>query len=402
MQHSQTERTHEENVERAFIAASRRCDRTLEARVESAKRASEIHKARTGRGLKITAKDVQNEEMYEEEEDDLPLQYRHLTAGFQTSSPEFNRRFAAYLTTHVAIRTALEQSIIQSYQQQQEQQQQQQQLNPDQSLPYQIQPQQYEMFPSPFLAHNAQQSQRIMSTAQSSPTTRFSPYPILSRTNVASSVSPKTVSSIKTSSSPLITNNSFKSEAQTDVQPNLSLSSNSSHLSPLLSSVSYPLFQFSIRSENLTHLSKTLQNDDSPGQYTIPNYLDLTSLGPLSTNLPAETQAFLGSSMGLGNTSGGPPYALDPQQGEADLFEPALKSNKISSESKNESKTTTHGLDMTLLPEASAGDSPYLFGDSNYFDDALRADSVMALNSTPANEENNWSDFVEPSDWSFS
>lgn len=374
-----TERTHEENVERAFIAASRRCDRTLEARVESAKRASEIHKARTGRGLKITAKDVQNEEMYEEEEDDLPLQYRHLTAGFQTSSPEFNRRFAAYLTTHVAIRTALEQSIIQSYQQQQEQQQQQQQLNPDQSLPYQIQPQQYEMFPSPFLAHNAQQSQRIMSTAQSSPTTRFSPYPILSRTNVASSVSPKTVSSIKTSSSPLITNNSFKSEAQTDVQPNLSLSSNSSHLSPLLSS-----------------------NDDSPGQYTIPNYLDLTSLGPLSTNLPAETQAFLGSSMGLGNTSGGPPYALDPQQGEADLFEPALKSNKISSESKNESKTTTHGLDMTLLPEASAGDSPYLFGDSNYFDDALRADSVMALNSTPANEENNWSDFVEPSDWSFS
>lgn len=55
----------------AYIAASRRSDRSLEARVESARRASEIHKKRTGRGFRITEQDVMNEEMYEEEEDDI-------------------------------------------------------------------------------------------------------------------------------------------------------------------------------------------------------------------------------------------------------------------------------------------------------------------------------------------
>ncbi|KAF8424094.1 hypothetical protein EV426DRAFT_102519 [Tirmania nivea] len=66
-----TERTHEENQERAYIAASRRSDRSLEARVESARRASEIHKKRTGKAFRITEQDVMNEEMYEEEDDDL-------------------------------------------------------------------------------------------------------------------------------------------------------------------------------------------------------------------------------------------------------------------------------------------------------------------------------------------
>ncbi|KIY02619.1 uncharacterized protein Z520_01084 [Fonsecaea multimorphosa CBS 102226] len=102
-------RTQEENQERAYIAASRRSDRTLEARVESARRASEVHKRRTGRALRITAEDVMNEEMYEEEGDDLPIQYRRLTAHLQTSSADFNRRVAAYLTHQVAIRSAIEQ-----------------------------------------------------------------------------------------------------------------------------------------------------------------------------------------------------------------------------------------------------------------------------------------------------
>ncbi|KZF25883.1 hypothetical protein L228DRAFT_628 [Xylona heveae TC161] len=110
-----TERTHEENQERAYIAASRRSDRSLEARVESARRASEIHKRRTGRSLRVTEQDVVNEEMYEEEDDGFPSQYRRLTAHLQTSSTDFNRRLAAYLTNHVAMRTALEQAVSQSY-----------------------------------------------------------------------------------------------------------------------------------------------------------------------------------------------------------------------------------------------------------------------------------------------
>lgn len=55
--------------------------------------------------------------MYEEEDDDLPLQYRRLTAHLQNGS-DFNRRLAAYLTNHVAMRSALDQAITNSYAQQ--------------------------------------------------------------------------------------------------------------------------------------------------------------------------------------------------------------------------------------------------------------------------------------------
>ncbi|KIV96840.1 hypothetical protein PV10_00657 [Exophiala mesophila] len=110
-----TERTHEENQERAYIAASRRSDRSLEARVESARRASEIHKRRTGRSLRVTEQDVINEEMYEEEDDDLPMHYRRLTAHLQTGSADFNRRLAAYLTQQVAVRSMMGQMAQNPY-----------------------------------------------------------------------------------------------------------------------------------------------------------------------------------------------------------------------------------------------------------------------------------------------
>ena len=92
---------------RAYIAASRRSDRSLEARVESARRASEIHKRRTGRALRVTEQDVVNEEMYEEEDDDLPMQYRRLTAHLQTQNEAFNRRVNAYIVNQVAMRNAV-------------------------------------------------------------------------------------------------------------------------------------------------------------------------------------------------------------------------------------------------------------------------------------------------------
>ncbi|ORY58825.1 uncharacterized protein BCR38DRAFT_70468 [Pseudomassariella vexata] len=100
-----TERSHEENQERAYIAASRRADRSLEARVQSARMASEIHRRRTGRGLKVTEEIVIKEEMYEEEEDDLPRQYKYLAAHLQTNSADMNSRVSAYITTQAAMAT---------------------------------------------------------------------------------------------------------------------------------------------------------------------------------------------------------------------------------------------------------------------------------------------------------
>lgn len=107
----QTERTHEENQERAYIAASRRSDRSIEARVESARRASEIHKKRTGRALKVTEQDVINEDMYEEEDEDLPRHMRAFTAHLQTGSADFNTRLANFVIVHFGSMEAASEAI---------------------------------------------------------------------------------------------------------------------------------------------------------------------------------------------------------------------------------------------------------------------------------------------------
>jgi hypothetical protein len=88
----------------AYIAASRRSDRSLEARIESARRASEIHKKRTGRALRVTEQDVINEEMYEEEDDDLPTQYQRLNAHLHTTSVMFNKKLHDYIATQNGVR----------------------------------------------------------------------------------------------------------------------------------------------------------------------------------------------------------------------------------------------------------------------------------------------------------
>ena len=100
---AQSERSHEENQERAYIAASRRADRSIEARVQSARMASEIHKKRTGKSFRITEDIVIKEEMYEEEDDDLPRSYRLLGPHMQTGSSEMNSRLEAFLTNKIAM-----------------------------------------------------------------------------------------------------------------------------------------------------------------------------------------------------------------------------------------------------------------------------------------------------------
>ncbi|KEY67880.1 hypothetical protein S7711_02091 [Stachybotrys chartarum IBT 7711] len=102
-----TERSHEENQERAYIAASRRADRSLEARVQSARMASEIHKKRTGKGFRITEEIVSKEEMYEEEEDEFPRSYRLLGPHMQTASAELNSRVETYLSNRMAMSALL-------------------------------------------------------------------------------------------------------------------------------------------------------------------------------------------------------------------------------------------------------------------------------------------------------
>ncbi|KZN90114.1 hypothetical protein EN45_002250 [Penicillium chrysogenum] len=123
-------RSREENQERAFIAASRRKDRSLDARVKSANRASSLHKRRTGRAFHITKEIVEEEGVYEEVDERyqakriLMLQnqtlqikeqfYRHLLAGFpgrpklHSKGPSIASRRASNLAFHPSTRGNLQ------------------------------------------------------------------------------------------------------------------------------------------------------------------------------------------------------------------------------------------------------------------------------------------------------
>jgi len=92
-------RSREENQERAFVAASRRKDRSLDARLESANRASLLHKKRTGKALNITREIVQNEAMYEEiDERYQEKRLRMLQAHNLVIEEQFKRRLVAAFT----------------------------------------------------------------------------------------------------------------------------------------------------------------------------------------------------------------------------------------------------------------------------------------------------------------
>ncbi|KAH7247844.1 hypothetical protein MRS44_010686 [Fusarium solani] len=67
-------RSRDDYRERAYIAASRRTDRSAKARMESALMASEIHKKRTGKRLQVTEDIVMSDAPYEEEQDSPRLQ----------------------------------------------------------------------------------------------------------------------------------------------------------------------------------------------------------------------------------------------------------------------------------------------------------------------------------------
>ncbi len=75
----------------------------MEARVQSARMASEVHKKRTGRALRISEEAVRKEEVYEEDEDDLPIQYRLFAAQLPASAIELNKRLDADVVARAAV-----------------------------------------------------------------------------------------------------------------------------------------------------------------------------------------------------------------------------------------------------------------------------------------------------------
>ncbi|OKL59062.1 hypothetical protein UA08_05612 [Talaromyces atroroseus] len=99
------QRSKEENQERAFVAASRRKDRSLDARLESANRASMLHKKRTGKALHITKEIVEKEAMYEEvDERYQEKRLRLLKAHTSQLEAQFHRHLMATMAKNTPAR----------------------------------------------------------------------------------------------------------------------------------------------------------------------------------------------------------------------------------------------------------------------------------------------------------
>jgi hypothetical protein len=319
--------------------------------------------------------------MYEEEDDDLPMQYRRLTAHLQTGNADFNRRLSAYLTNHVAMRSALEQSISNSYAQQ-----------------YPNAPQfanQQSMFPSPMLAHQGQQ--QMMQPPQSPTMYRQAPYPS-PRTQQQGfpppqhhrSASIATPQELSTSSqSPAISDDSRRMSMPTvpattaspiQTRTPLSASNTAPQQKP-----SFPQGSFSQQYNALSYDMSAFNNNFSP----------------FSTALPAESQGLLGSTMNMND-----PLTQMMMQGSNTLpgnfydfsNQPLPQTTSIG---KQQSYPTLHGLSSTLAPASSQEpmQRPQDYINSqDFFNDALNADSngVTPI-GTPGT--NDWQSYINADAW---
>ena len=341
----------------AYIAASRRSDRSLEARVESARRASEIHKRRTGRSLRVTEQDVVNEEMYEEEDDDLPMQYRRLTAHLQTGSADFNRRLAAYLTNHVAMRSALDQAITNSYAQQ-----------------YPNAPQyahnQQTMFPSPMIpqtmVQQSQQHQQPAQPAQQSPHPyRSSPYPTPgtpsyrphSHNRPASIATPHEVPGFTqnlTNKSPaeaaIQLENRRSSMPGPSVTPTTSRTPQPQSLQPAQAAQMPTQGQASNSAKQTNQTSQPMQPPQPLQQQPTAHFTSSTfpDYGPFATSLPTESQLLLGSAFDPND-----PLTSMFMAGSENLPQPYYNYNLHPSLSKQRNCHPSYdGMSATLAPSA--------------------------------------------------
>ncbi|KAI9052451.1 hypothetical protein LZ554_003796 [Drepanopeziza brunnea f. sp. 'monogermtubi'] len=423
MKPAKTERTHEENQERAYIAASRRSDRSLEARVESARRASEIHRRRTGRGLRVTEADVMNEEMYEEEDDGFPRQYLQLAAHLQSGNREFNSRLEAYLTSNVAIRSALEKTIWNSYVQQ--------------GLVSPYTPQFAGNFPSPMLAHQYQQPamQKPMQLPQQPPQPpqqqpqppqpqqqyhyRQAPYPsprshsiaapsIKPETSTSAQVSPLLTTDNRRMSLPVTPATTHASAANTPASPSGPIPNRNSSFpqglfaldlphrpatqasaanttaSPSASTPrQHPAFPHHLSAQELELLAPQAQRNINLSQNNTG-----TTFGPLSTALPNDAATFCGSQFTHGNPS--PPNTDESVGGFNWTNNDMPQTNSMGNSQMYPSMT---GLNSTLSSAGETYPNEVRYQTDGFFNDAMASGSGV----TPSfdNEFFNFDNFGE-------
>ena len=349
-----------------------------------------------------------NEEMYEEEDDDLPMQYRRLTAHLQTNSADFNRRLNAYLTNQVAIRSALGQGIINAYAQ--DFQQNPQMAN---AQPY---------FPSPMLAHQQQQQmmrqsmQLPMQSPNSPSMQRQAPYPsprpqqqgFQPQHSRSASIAVPQQASGATVNSPIISPKNERRASMPVVKIEGSgikaESSDERQSTPSSSSMATPNQRPSFPQGSFSH-NQNPYNQVAPDNYTMPPFGNGSNA--FSMQLPQETQQMLFGS-GMAND----PYWAMMMQGSNDLPLPADPFNSAMQDTTEIGKgqqmyPSASGLNSTLGVAPSDLDMSKGFQekvdfnrDQSLFDQALSPLGDEATPSgTPGVGGEPWSSFIDTERW---
>ena len=224
--------------------------------------------------------------MYEEEDDDLPVQYRRLTAHLQTGSADFNRRLSAYLTNHVAMRSALDQAITNSYAQQ-----------------YPNAPQfahnQHSMYPSPFIPPNMHQQQSppqsyMQSQSTSANVAHFRPQQMRPVATTGQS-SPNGFVHSSSTSSPAEQNDhgraSFQSKSTSPVAGRTPQSAQSRPSLPHVSSA------YNYKQDSPTSVPTPSSPQSQQAPPTPASLYGSQGTSFLSTSLPPESQMLIGSAL---------------------------------------------------------------------------------------------------------
>lgn len=215
------------------------------------------------------------------------MQYRRLTAHLQTGSADFNRRLSAYLTNHVAMRTALDHAITNSYAQQ-----------------YPNAPQfahNQSVYPSPIMTHNLPQNQSSQSYGQPYPKPGTPGYRSGHHASPSSDVHsrkpsmnypPSLPTPISASATPHISHRrtSASSKASSHSPPALSATPKSIHSKQSPPSPSTP--------QHAKGIQTITGPPVAPQQYSqSQNINESSNPSPFTTSLPMESQMLLGSAL---------------------------------------------------------------------------------------------------------
>lgn len=341
--------------------------------------------------------------MYEEEDDDLPTQYRRLTAHLQTNSADFNRRLSAYLTNQVAMRSAFGQSIINAYAQDYGH-------NPHfaNAQPY---------FPSPMMTHQQQQQQPFMQQGMMQPPMqqphspsmhRQSPYPSPrpqqqgSQHNRAASIATPQQASGAFQSSPVIPpNNNERRASMPTVKTEIKEESPAENHGPFSASAATPGQRPSFPQGNFSQ-----QNPYNQVPQSNYNMTPFRTYNPFSMALPMEAQMFLGSTLPSG------PFTDAMMEGISNLPTPAFDFGSTLPQTTEFGKgqqiyPTTNGLNSTLSggvdPSELDLNQGYQGGldfsqDQSFFDQAINGDEVTPA-GTPGIGGESWSNFIDTDSW---